>query len=156
MHDPGSLAVLLADLPSLRGHQRRRIYRLLLWGSPRPNVLVAAYDWDDYMDVINIRGVDRVAAARLPIYDGLDVFAPSRAVWHYLGTLEPAVTTMLQLPPPDHRDAPAPTYPTPLTLFVASHEQRPMAIKPGIHRVKQANATGMTTRVMGGSAVEEG
>jgi hypothetical protein len=121
-----------------------------------PNVLVAAYDWDDYMDVINIRGVDRVAAARLPIYDGLDVFVPSRAVWHYLGTLEPAVTVMLQLPPPDHRDAPAATYPAPLALFVASHEQRPMAIKPGIHRVKQANATGMTTRVMGGSAVEEG
>jgi hypothetical protein len=56
---------------------------------------------------------------------------------------------MLQLPPPDHRDAPAATYPAPLTLFMTSHEQRPMAIKPGIHRVKQANATGMTTRVMG-------
>jgi hypothetical protein len=31
-----------------------------------PNVLVAAYDWGDYMDVINIRGVDRVAAAGYP------------------------------------------------------------------------------------------
>jgi hypothetical protein len=97
------------------------------------HVLVAAYDWGGYMDVINIRGVDRVTAARLPTYDGLDIFAPSRAVWHYLGALEPAVTATLQLPPPDHRDAPATTYPAPVTLFVASHEQRPMTVAPGRH-----------------------
>lgn len=83
------------------------------------------------MDMINIRGADRVTAARIPTYDGLDIFAPSRAVWHYLGTLETAVDAMLQLPPPDHPGAPATTYPAPLTLFVASHEQRPMAVKPG-------------------------
>lgn len=115
-----------------------------------PNVLVAVYDWGNgYMDVINIRGADRVTAARLPTYDGLDIFAPSRVVWHYLSTLEPAVAAMLHLPPPDHRDAPAATYPAPLTLFVASHEQLSMAIKPGRHRVKQANTTGTTTRVRG-------
>lgn len=97
-----------------------------------PNVLVAAYDWgDSYIDVINIRGADRVTAARLPTYNGLDIFAPSRAVWHHIGPLEPAVAAMLHLPPPGHPDAPTATYPAPLTLFVSSHEQRPMAIKPG-------------------------
>lgn len=40
-----------------------------------PHVLVAAYDWDFYTDVINIRGMDRVTAARLPQYDSLDIFA---------------------------------------------------------------------------------
>jgi len=96
-----------------------------------PHVLVSAYEWDEHIDVINIRGINRVTAARLPKYDGLDIFAPSRTVWHYLGTLEPAVAAMLQLPPPDHPDAPATTYPAPLTLFVAAHEQRPMTVKPG-------------------------
>ena len=97
-----------------------------------PHVLVATYVWEEsYMDVINIRGADRVTAARLPTYDGLDIFAPSRAVWHHIGALEPTVAAMLQLPPPDHRDAPVTIYPAPLTLFVASHEQRPMTVKPG-------------------------
>lgn len=99
-----------------------------------PHVLVAAYDWEEgYMDVINIRGADRVTAARLPTYEGLDIFAPSRAVWHHIGPLEPTVAAMLQLPPPNRRDAPVTIYPAPLTLFVSSHEQRPMTVKPGRH-----------------------
>ncbi len=99
-----------------------------------PHVLVAVYSWEEgYVDVVNIRGVDRVTTARLPAYDGLDIFAPTRAVWHYLGTLEPAVSAMLQLPPPGHPGAPTTIYPAPLTLFVSSHEQRPMHIKPGRH-----------------------
>lgn len=96
-----------------------------------PHVLVSAYDWGGYLDVINIRGADRVTAARLPVYDGLDIFAPTRAVWHYLGVLEPTVAAMLQLPPPNHPDTPTMIYPAPLTLFVASHELRPMTVKPG-------------------------
>ena len=55
-------------------------------------------------------------------------FSPSRAVWHYLGALEPAVAATLRLPPPKHPDAPTTTHPAPLTLFVASHEQRPMTV----------------------------
>lgn len=99
-----------------------------------PHVLVAAYDWEEgYMDVVNIRGGDRVTAARLPTYEGLDIFAPSRAVWHHIGPLEPTVAAMLHLPPPNHRDAPVTIYPAPLTLFVASHELRPMTVKPDRH-----------------------
>ncbi|MGH3889785.1 MAG: hypothetical protein ACRDSZ_25020 [Pseudonocardiaceae bacterium] len=98
-----------------------------------PHVLVSAYGWEGYIDVINIRGMHCVTAARLPRYDGLDIFAPSKAVWHYLGTLEPAVTAMLRLPPPNHPDAPTTTHPAPLTLFVASREQRPMTVKPSRH-----------------------
>jgi hypothetical protein len=96
-----------------------------------PHVLVAAYDWGHHIDVLNIRGADRVTAARLPKCDGLDIFAPSQAVWHYLGALEPAVAAMLRLPAPHHPDASTTTYPAPATLFVPRHEQRPMTIKPG-------------------------
>jgi hypothetical protein len=97
-----------------------------------PHVLVAAYEWaDGYVDVVNMRGADRVTAARLPKYDGLDIFAPHQAVWHYMGALHSAVAVMLRLPPPGHRDAPVTPYSAPLTLFVSSREQRPMTIKPG-------------------------
>lgn len=96
-----------------------------------PSVLISVHNWGGYLDVINIRGVDRVTAARLPRDDGLDIFAPTRAVWHYLGALEPTVAAMLRLPPPNHPDAPTVSYPAPLTLFVASHELRPMTVKPG-------------------------
>lgn len=97
-----------------------------------PHVLVAAYDWGDgYVDVVTMRGADRVTAARLPKHDGLDIFAPSCAVWHYMGALQPTVTAMLHLPPPNHPDSPTMIYPAPLTLFVDSHELRPMTIKPG-------------------------
>lgn len=98
-----------------------------------PHVLVAAYDWGDYTDVINIRSTDRVTAARLPTHEGLDIFAPHKTVWHYLGALQPAVAAILRLPPPGHPDAPTATYPAPLTLFVATDEQRPITIKSGKH-----------------------
>lgn len=96
-----------------------------------PHVLVSAYDWGNYIDVINIRGMDRVTAARLLKHDGVDIFAPTHAVWHYMGALEPTVTAFLRLPPPNHPDAPTAIYPAPLTLFVSSREQRPMAMRPG-------------------------
>jgi hypothetical protein len=97
-----------------------------------PHVLVAAYVWGDrYVDVVNMRGADRVTAARLPQHDGLDIFAPHEVVWHYMGAIEPAVAALLRLPRPDHPDAPTTAYPAPLTLFVSSQELRPMSVKPG-------------------------
>lgn len=101
-----------------------------------PHVLVAAYDWgDSYVDVITMRGADRVTAARLPKHDGLDIFAPHQAVWHYMGDLEPAVAAILRLPPPGHRDSPTTVYQAPVTLFVPPREQRCMTVKPGATRM---------------------
>lgn len=67
-----------------------------------PHVLVAVYAWgDSYVDVVNVRGADRVTAARLPNSDDdLDIFAPHEAAWHYVGALRPTVTALLRLPPP--------------------------------------------------------
>lgn len=97
-----------------------------------PYVLVAAYVWGDcYVDVVNMRGADRVTTARLPKHDGLDIFAPHEAVWHYMGAVEPAVAALLRLPHPGHLDAPTIVYPAPLTLFISPDEQRPMTVTPG-------------------------
>jgi hypothetical protein len=98
-----------------------------------PHVLVSTYDWGGYIDVINIRGIDRVTAARLPKYeDDLDIFAPSQAVWHYMGALEPTVAAVLRLPSPCHDpDAFTTSYPAPILLFVSSREQRHMTVRPG-------------------------
>ncbi len=96
-----------------------------------PHALVATYTWGSHIDVINVRGRHHATAARLPRCDGLDIFAPHQAVWHYLGAVEPTVAAILRLPPPHHPNAPTTTYPAPLTLFVASHEQQPMTITPG-------------------------
>lgn len=98
----------------------------------KPYVLVASYEWDDYIDVINIRGGDLVTAARLPKSDDLDIFAPSRAVWHYAGNLVPTLAATLRLPPPHDPDAPTAVYPAPLSLFVPSCERRPMAVRIGV------------------------
>lgn len=86
--DPGQLAVLARDVRSHSGYKERRIYSLLLGPPSRPACSCSAYDWGDCIDVITVRGIDRTTAARLPKYDGLDIFAPTRALWHYMGVLE--------------------------------------------------------------------
>ena len=96
-----------------------------------PHVLVAVYDWGEHVDIVNIRGMDRVAAARLPKYEDLDIFAPRQAVWHYLGDLEPAVAAVLRLPRPDDPNAPTAVYPAPLTLFVPGCERGTVAVRVG-------------------------
>jgi hypothetical protein len=99
-------------------------------GTKNPHAIVATYAWDDYTDIVNIRGIDRVAAARVPHYPGMDIFAPSRIVWHYLGSVEWTVRAMLKLVPPDHPDAPTKEYPAPLWLFVPSSELQSLAVRP--------------------------
>ncbi len=49
---------------------------------------------------MNVRGADRVTTARLPKHEGLDIFAPHQAVWHYMGAVEAAVRALLRLPHP--------------------------------------------------------
>ena len=46
-----------------------------------PHALVATYKWDHYIDIINIRALNQVTAARLPTHETPDIFAPARAVW---------------------------------------------------------------------------
>jgi hypothetical protein len=104
-------------------------------GIRNPHAIVATFAWQGYTDIVNIRGMDRVAAARVPHYAGMDIFAPSRIVWHYLGSVEWAVRAMLRLVPPDHPEAPTEEYPAPLWLFVPAEELRSLAVRPAGQRL---------------------
>jgi hypothetical protein len=48
-----------------------------------PTALVAAYEWEQYVDLLTIRNFDRVTTARVPKRDAVDIFAPEVAVWAY-------------------------------------------------------------------------
>jgi hypothetical protein len=41
-----------------------------------PNALVAAYEWEQYVDLLTIRDFDRVTTARVPTHGRVDIFAP--------------------------------------------------------------------------------
>jgi hypothetical protein len=94
-----------------------------------PTALAASYDWADCVDHLTIRSYDRVAAARVPKLDRVDVFAPEVVVWAYEGPAEHTVRALLNLVHPQHPDAPTDVYLAPRSLQVPRHEQRPMTIR---------------------------
>jgi hypothetical protein len=96
-----------------------------------PNALVAAYEWDHCVDLLTIRGFDRVTTARVPAQGRtVDLFAPEVVVWAYEGPPQPALRALLALVHPAHPDAPTVEYPAPAGLHVSRAEQRPMTIQP--------------------------
>lgn len=84
-----------------------------------PSALIASYEWGQYVDVVTIRGFERVTVARVPQQGKVDVFAPEVAVWSYEGPAEPALRALLNLVHPQHPDAPATAYPAPRSLHPA-------------------------------------
>ncbi len=96
-----------------------------------PFGLVASYQWEDYVDVVAIRCVDRVAAARVPAPHRrrVDVFAPEVVVWTYEGPPQSALRALLNLVHPQHPHAPASPYPAPPSLRIPRAEQRPMTVR---------------------------
>ena len=98
-------------------------------GRAEPCALVASYEWEQYVDLVVIRGVDRVTAARVPTGAGADVFAPEVVVWAYQGHAEWALRALLDLVHPRHPDAPTVAHPAPRSLHVPRTEQRPLTIR---------------------------
>lgn len=96
-----------------------------------PFGLVASYWWEDYVDLVVIRCVDRVTAARVPAprHKLIDVFAPEVAVWTYEGSPQCALRALLNLVHPHHPYAPASPYPAPTSLHIPRAEQRPMTVR---------------------------
>jgi len=115
-----------------------------------PNVLLACYEWDSFVDLLTVRDFDRVTTARVPKWDRLDIFAPEIVVWAYEGPPQHAVRALLDLVHPAHRDAPTVGYPAPAALHIPRTRQRPMTIRPplpGRARVRAERlATAMTAR----------
>jgi hypothetical protein len=111
-----------------------------------PHVLVVAYDWgNSYVDVVTMRGANRVTAARLPTSDGLDIFAPHQAVWHYGCTrirCGGAATTTSPRPPGRTND-PLPSATDPVCLLARAttpdvmKERRPRPFRDD-HQTRQA------------------
>ena len=98
-------------------------------GRAEPCALVASYEWEQYVDLVVIRGVDRVTAARVPKGATADVFAPEVVVWAYQGHAQWALRALLDLVHPRHPDAPTVAHPAPRSLHVPRSEQRPLAIR---------------------------
>ena len=90
---------------------------------------MASYEWEQYVDLVVIRGVDRVTAGRVPKGAGVDVFAPEVVVWAYQGHAEWALRALLDLVHPRHPDAPTVAHPAPRSLHVPRSEQRPLTIR---------------------------
>jgi len=99
-------------------------------GRAEPTALVASYEWERCIDIVTIRGLDWVIAARVPRRVELDIFAPEVVVWAYEGSAEWALRALLNLVHPQHPHAPTTTYPAPRSLHVPRNEQRPLTIRP--------------------------
>lgn len=99
-------------------------------GRVEPTAVVAAYEWEHYVDIVTIRGFDRVTSARVPKRGEVDVFAPDVVVWAYEGTAEWALRALLNLVHPHHPDAPTTAHAAPRSLHVPRREQRPLTIRP--------------------------
>jgi hypothetical protein len=95
-----------------------------------PNALVAAYSWEQYVDLLTIRDFDGVTTARVPKRGAVDIFAPEVVVWAYQGPPQQALPALLGLVHPAHPEAPISEYPAPAGLHVPRSQQRPMTIRP--------------------------
>jgi hypothetical protein len=96
-----------------------------------PFALVAAYQWEDYVDLVTIRCFDRVTTARVPApqHGRIDVFTPELVVWAHEGPPQWALRALLDLIHPQHPHAPARGHPAPSSLCVPRAEQRPLTIQ---------------------------
>lgn len=92
-----------------------------------PLVLLAYYEWPNYVDLVTIRTYERITAARVP--KPVDVSAPQLAVWAYEGPAEPTLRALLNLVHPAHPCAPTRAFPAPPALHVPRTEQRPLTIR---------------------------
>jgi hypothetical protein len=94
-----------------------------------PHALIAAYEWEDYLDLLTIGDFNRVTTARVPIRGAVDIFAPKVVVWAYEGSPQRALRAVLELVHPAHPDAPTTEYPAPAGLHVPRARQRPMTVR---------------------------
>lgn len=99
-------------------------------GPSQPTVIVGTYDWGDFVDLVVIRGVDDVVTARVPTADVTDIFEPEMIVWLYAGHAQHALRALLDLPYPEHAQAPRTKSPAPLTLHVPAARHCPVTVRP--------------------------
>ncbi|SRR5579884_1651267 len=118
-----------------------------------PNALVAAYEWEQYVDLLTIRNFSRVTTARVPKRGAEDIFAPEAAVWAYEGAPQQAIRALIDLVHPAHPDAPIAEFPAPAGLHVPRSQQRPMTIWPPTLGQARVRADRLATAIPGDRAV---
>jgi hypothetical protein len=118
-----------------------------------PNALVAAYEWEQYVDLLTIWDFNRVTTARVPKLDTVDIFAPEVVVWAYEGPPQQALRALLDLVHPSHPDAPIAEYPAPAGLHVPRTQQRPMTIRPPSPTQARVRADRLATAMRSDRAV---
>jgi hypothetical protein len=99
-------------------------------GRVEPTALVAFYEWKHYIDLVTIRGFDRITTARLPKHGKVDVFEREVVVWAYEGPAEPALRALLNLVHPQHPDAPPPASTWHHARAAAMAKSAPRRVRP--------------------------
>lgn len=112
-----------------------------------PKALVASYEWRHCVDLVTIRNLDRITAARVPKQGTVDIFAPEVVVWAYEGPPQQALRALLDLVHPAHPDAPTTNLPAPASLHIPRAQQRPMAIRPPSPSQAGMRAARLTTAI---------
>lgn len=104
-----------------------------------PHAMIAVYEWRDHVDMITMHREGHAVAVRLAnpggvrIPDGepnpLVLNPPDTVEWAWGGPMDTAIWQLLDLPHPEHPDAPAAKIPTPEALRVPRESQRPLHIR---------------------------
>ncbi|MGH3540331.1 MAG: hypothetical protein ACRDQJ_18895 [Pseudonocardiaceae bacterium] len=117
-----------------------------------PDLLLAYYEWPDFLDLVTIRTFERITAARVPRPAGgrVDVFDPQRVVWAYEGPAEPTLRALLTLVHPAHPSAPTSAVAAPPALRVPREDQRPVRIRMPEPERRNARATRLGQQLIAG------
>ncbi|MBC3194028.1 hypothetical protein H7X46_23515 [Pseudonocardia sp. C8] len=99
-------------------------------GPRQPTLIVGTYDWGPFVDLVVIRDLDDVISARVPTADVTDIFTPEVIVWLYAADAQRALQALLDLPHPEHPQAPTTSAPAPSALHVPAARQCPVTVRP--------------------------
>lgn len=88
----------------------------------KPELIVLYREWAGWLDVVHLRGPDRVEAARLHLGERADIWRPREVVWHHYSEVVQAITALRNLS--EHAATPyePPRDGDPLPLYVTDDE----------------------------------
>lgn len=99
----------------------------------QPSVIVLFREYGGWVDVVHVRGADRVEAARMPRGETADIWRPAKVVWLHIGGVLATLTALKDLIQHNTGDEP-----TPLAEPPHEGERRPLWITDDELRAKKA------------------
>ncbi|MGH3952176.1 MAG: hypothetical protein ACRDSE_24200 [Pseudonocardiaceae bacterium] len=99
----------------------------------RPSAIVVFREHGGWVDVVHVRGADRVEAARMPRGEATDIWRPARVSWLHVGGVVATLTALKQLIEHGTGDEP-----TSLDEPPRECEPRPLWVTDGELRAKKA------------------